>query len=91
MKSSVTISFLLVGALNFYQVCAAPKENVMLNKVFNYQGSMPIKDDRAEEVIRPEVNSTELSIDSAADLEAAEAACWKLLNEQSGMYKMPQM
>lgn len=88
MHSSITISLLIVGTLNFYQVNAAPREDVMLNKVFNYQGSLPIKDDRTEEVIKTEVNSTELSVDSAADLAAAEAACWKLLNEQSGMYKM---
>lgn len=58
---------------------------VAMNKVFSYQGSLPIKDDRVEEVIKDQSNATEankLPFDQAE----AEAACWQMINEQSGMY-----
>lgn len=56
-----------------------------MNKVFSYQGSLPIKDDRAEEVTKDQSNATEATKLPFNQAEA-EAACWKMINEQSGTY-----
>lgn len=53
------------------------------SKVFNYQGEMPIKDENTGQLIKNDSNST---TETPSELEDAEAACWQLINEQTGKY-----
>lgn len=85
MNYSISISFLLFAALHFHEVCGAPRDPTNSNKVFNYQGSLPIRDDRVEEVIKNQANDTGVTTNLPFDQGEAEAACWKMINEQSGM------
>lgn len=74
MEKTLSIKLILiaVAAIQTLQlVIAAPN-----NKVFNYQGSMPIKD----ETTGNNSNKTE----PPAELADAESACWQMINEQSG-------
>lgn len=81
MYTQAIVFFFLVGALTYQPGMTAPQESMVLNKVFNYQGPMPIKDDKTGEVI---LGKNQTAIRPPAELAAAEAACWKLINEQSG-------
>ena len=62
---------------------AAPSKTDVLSKVFNYQGMLSIKDDRTGEIIKADGNQTE-PVTAPEDLAEAEAACWNMINEQSG-------
>lgn len=74
-----------LGALGCQSAAVVEQENVpVLTKVFNYQGSMPIKDDRTGQVIKSDANDTDL-IEPPAN-QANEAACWNLIVEQSGKF-----
>lgn len=89
MQRTFSVSFLLLAVFNVHQIYAAPKELTALNKVFNYQGSLPIKDDRTGEVIKNQDNQTEVTTELPFDQAQAEAACWMLINERSGKCRLP--
>jgi len=59
-------------------------------KKFNYQGPLPIKDDRTGEVINKEDDEEDtvpmLDTSSQSNQTIDEAACWKLIVEQSGEF-----
>lgn len=63
----------------------APNKADAMSKVFNYQGMLLIKDDRTGEIIKADGNQTE-SATVPPELAEAEAACWNMINEQSGEY-----
>lgn len=70
----------------YVQVMATPQDQTMMTKVFNYLGAMPIRDDRTGEIIKGEPGELESKtpIITPGSHSKAEAACWRLINEQSG-------
>ena len=81
--SSIKFLALTVLVVVNQRVSGAPS-NVGLTKVFNYLGEMPIKDERTGEIIKSEANET--AVTTSPEQAAAEAACWKMIVEQSGEY-----
>lgn len=75
-KSQGIKLIVLVYVIGTVHVIALPN-----NKVFNYQGEMPIKDENTGQLIKNDSNST---TESPSELADAEAACWQLINEQTG-------
>lgn len=81
-SSLALLALLLLGSDQSLSEAAAAGRESPTSKVFNYEGYMPIKDDRTGELVREDgapVNET-----SSQALTDAEEACWKLINEQSG-------
>lgn len=69
-------------------VSLAAKASNLSSKIFNYQGFMPIKDDRTGEISNETLAVDESSggNSSTSAMEEAEAACWRLIREQSGRF-----
>jgi len=63
---------------------AAPRKLLVRDKVFNYLGALPIKDDRTGQLVQNDLNDTEIQAKPESDQAEAEAACWRLINEKSG-------
>lgn len=84
-STRVIIIFGLIG-LASCELVANKNLGTLMTKVFNYQGSLPIKDERTGELIKQDSNETEAIEKPLTDqeLSEAEAACWKLINGGSG-------
>lgn len=61
-----------------------PRERDIVLKVFNYEGSLPIKDDRTGEVIKEDDTIPMSDTSPSSNQTIDEAACWNLIVEQSG-------
>lgn len=81
-KSQSFKLIVLVYIIGTVHVIAMPNESVLLNKVFNYQGDLPIKDENTGQTIKNDSNST--NTEPPPELADVEAACWQLINEQTG-------
>lgn len=87
MKNNLVINLVLaVEFLIVQHVSAAPETTNLMKKVFTYQGQMPIKDEKVDATMKSIINTTEVVVTPPSELSEAEAACWKLINEQSGKY-----
>lgn len=76
----------LVYIIGTVQVIAMPNNPLLINKVFNYQGDLPIKDENTGQTIKSNSNGTSTNTELPLELADAEAACWQLINEQTSKY-----
>lgn len=81
MMSQLTLLLILNLATSYG--FASPTAVLISRKVFNYQGVLPIKDDRTGAILTELKNET-TAVETSNDTSAAEAACWQMINEQSG-------
>lgn len=84
MEKVLAVTSILVASMMLINTTVASPTK-LLSKVFTYQGSLPIKDDLTGAIIHEENNDTATST-SLNETAVAEAACWDLVNEQSGNY-----
>lgn len=84
MKFIISISVITILVFASYWTALAAANTSI--KVFKYQGDLPIKDDRTGGLVNENGNPTNETIEGMTEQEQseAEAACWKLINEQSG-------
>lgn len=87
MQSTIKNFLLLIGVASIAvdQINTAPSQGqISLNKIFKYQGALPIKDDITGLMVKENVTAEEIVLAGDKDIAAAEAACWKLIVEESG-------
>lgn len=83
--NSLVAFLLLLAAASQTSLAGHLLANQLGNKVFDYQGSMPIKDDRVGDWNASAAVTGQASTQmKPEDQKAAELACWKLISEESG-------
>lgn len=84
MHSSLNAHILLT-ALLAASACIAHAAPKFASRVYNYQGSLSIKDDMTGQIIRDTNSTSDQTTDAPSDdLTEQEAACWKQIVESSG-------
>lgn len=79
---SLTIIVLVGCTITIGQAFVVPHSEATLNKVFEYVGPLPLKEEKVNE--NNKTDSSIVTVDTTSqDLSEAEVACWGLIVERS--------
>lgn len=83
-QSVIAILLLVISLSGQHARVIDSQDRLAKLKVFNYQGPLQIKDDRTGEIVKSDDDDLISVVDTSTNQTIDEAACWKLIVDQSG-------